>query len=487
MSIRFIRAVCILYTLQLVLNTFADGNNSTGNSDCGIPPCREGCYYKATDLAGNEVATCTIAPVGYYSPGDETLYPCPKGTYAPFQGSGICIVCPIGTSAPLEGSDICAPCDEGLYAAVPGLVECNKCNPSKYFGPGSTAVTRENDIEYCVDPNDNEFECGNSTGPCTGRCYIVGNISMTTTFTKRSCSIVPKGYYSPHNDELLYVCPAGTYSLQGSNDCTVCAPGSMASNPASESCQLCPESTYASNFGATSCSDCNSSLYFGFGSNSVFRDERKNISYCLKPIQITSEYPSIAPTDDSSVSPLFSPRTKIPSSQRPSIETVEITVHPTSIFDLISESTRSPQQEGSDSSSPMEIFINGTTSRSDPLRDIPKPLRYIIFVVVVLLMLLSISYRWCYRRRPKFCRRPRQEQRNMYHRQTSMRMKTFARTPPADIVVPISYDEDEATASSPTFPVPKIISTTKIISNHHTIDNDEESEIDIYIEDDSVM
>lgn len=485
MSIRILLVVYFLYALQYVLYIFAD--DSSNNTVCGIRPCREGCYSKAITVGGSEVTSCVIAPVGYYSPGDETLYPCPKGTYAPSEGSDICTVCPIGTSAPLEGSDTCTPCDEGLYAAEPGLVECNKCNPSKYFGPGSTGVTRENNTDYCLDPNDNQFECGNSTLPCSGRCYIVGNTSMKTTFTMRSCSIVPKGYYSPHDDELLYACPAGTYSLQGSNQCSICVPGSVSSTPASGSCQACPELTYASSFGATSCADCNSSLYSGLGSSAVYRDERNNISYCLKPVQQTSGYPSIAPTYDSSVSPSFPPKSEIPLSQRPSIGSVEITVHPTSIFDVISESTRAPMRQDitdNRSSKPITIVFNDSTSKSNEGIEIPKPWRYIIFFIVLVLMVWLISYRWCYRNRPKFCRHPPAQR---HHQHMTNRPKTYARTPPADIVVPITDSDDEATTSSPTLPVPKIISTKKIISNYRNVDIDEESEVDIYIEDESVM
>lgn len=475
MSVRLLHIVYIVCTLQFVLHALVDSNNITS---CGIPPCGAGCYFDVTNADGSGVGSCAVVPVGYFSPGDESLYPCPKGTYASQQGSEICTVCPIGTSTSTEGSDKCTPCDEGLYAAEPGLIECAKCNPSKYFGPGSTGIVRENDIDYCIDPNDNTFECGNSTLPCSGRCYIVGNISTKEDFAMRSCSIVPQGYFSPRDDELLYECPVGTYSLEGSNECTLCAPGSAAGLPKSASCQLCSEGTYASSFGATSCSDCNSSLYFGLGSTSVFRDDKNNITYCLKPTLQTSEYPSIAPSYGFSMLPSISSISSHPSSQQPSSGTVEITVQPTSIFDVITESTRSPEQQDDDDSrsfSPSEIVFNDTSTNTDGSREIPTHVRYILFFAIMLVMLYSISYRWCYRHRPMCCRSF--EERRNHYRQSTNRTKAFARTPPAHGTM----------SSSPTFPVPKIISTTKIISQNSHVDDDEESEIGVYIEDDSVM
>ena len=74
------------------------------------------------------------------------------------------------------------------------------------------------------------------------------------------------------------------------------------------------------------------------------------------------------------------------------------------------------------------------------------------------------------------CCRSFEERRNHY-RQSTNRTKAFARAPPAHGTM----------SSSPTFPVPKIISTTKIISQNSHVDDDEDSEIGVYIEDDSVM
>lgn len=493
MTIRLLHFVYILCSLQIVF--FTDADDSSNSIICGIPPCRAGCYYKETNVNSSQIGLCVIAPAGYYSPGDEMLYPCPKGTYASEHGSDICIVCPIGTSAPLEGSDACSPCDEGLYASVPGLVECNKCNPNKYFGSGSISIIRENGTDYCVDPKDAASECGNSTSPCSGRCYIAGNISnKEADFSMRFCSIVPKGYYSPHDDELLYECPVGMYSSEGSNECTLCSPGSAASLPGSGSCLPCPESTYVSTFGASTCLDCNSSLYYGLGSASTFHDEKSNISYCLKPSQQTFEYPSDEPTQYSSISPSLTPKSTSPLSQQPTRGTVEITIHPTSIFDVIAESTRSPQRQDdrgdTNSSSPNQVVFNDTSTRTDQSREIPTYLRFIIFFVVMLLMLISISYRWCYRRRPMCCRREQQQSHGRHYNEqtTIIRTKTFARTPPVDVILPNTDSDDEGMPSSPTFPVPKIISTTKIIPKKSSIiDEDEESEIGVYIEDGSVM
>ena len=210
------------------------------------------------------------------------------------------------------------------------------------------------------------------------------------------------------------------------------------------------------------------------------------MSYCLKPVEETSEYPSNEPTYDNSISPSLSPKSKIPSSLPSTSETVEITVQPTSIFDVIAESTRFPQRQGdARSSSPNQIVFNDTTVRTDRYREFPIYWRVIICFIVVLLLWWWMSYYWC--NQYVFCSLGGQSQQRYFPEQITIRTKTFARTPPADVIVPITDSDDEATASSPTFPVPKIISTTKIMEKNSHINDDEESEIGVYIEDDSVM
>ena len=77
MSVRLLHIVYIVCTLQFVLHALVDSNNITS---CGIPPCGAGCYFDVTNADGSGVGSCAVVPVGYFSPGDESLYPCTKGT-----------------------------------------------------------------------------------------------------------------------------------------------------------------------------------------------------------------------------------------------------------------------------------------------------------------------------------------------------------------------------------------------------------------------
>jgi Tyrosine-protein kinase ephrin type A/B receptor-like len=494
--VSFLVVLCKLRQLHQVV---ADNNNNkTVSHDCGGPPCRAGCYYKPAMVDNYKIATCNIVPSGYYSPGGEdTLYPCPTGTFASVEGSDICTVCPTGTSASEVGSTTCIACDEGLYAAETGLVECKKCNPNKYFGRGSDGVIRENDIDYCVAPNNAMLGCGNSTTPCTGGCYIVGNVSIKTDFTPRVCSIVPVGFFSPTDDELLYSCPVGTFSLEGSNECTPCAPGSATSVAGSGSCQLCPPSSYASEFASVSCSDCNSSLYAGNGSMSIFRDDQKNASYCLKPIQetsvkmtnIPSEFdsespsitiPSINPSKYPSTSPsdLFVIPSKQPSTSPSNVIVISLqqpsslpsnslvnTNEPTTIFDVITYSTQTPNKvNNSAPSRPNKVVFGDQSSGADDNSRNEKTLKVItlsIFAIPILMVVIMLLLR----------RRKRHQEMTMM---SSPKSQSFV------------HPDDEATTSSPTFPVPKIISTPRLL--HVRSPNDDgDSVVGLFIEDESVM
>ena len=75
----------------------------------------------------------------------------------------------------------------------------------------------------------------------------VGDCNVDSYFSNGVCTIVPAGYYRCPGcfGNMLYVCPAGTYSpTVGGTACTPC-PGLMISEPGATVCtEACPGGTY---------------------------------------------------------------------------------------------------------------------------------------------------------------------------------------------------------------------------------------------------
>jgi hypothetical protein len=402
-------------TSVILMLSFADAADDSKDGGCGTPPCRGGCYLKADSLSNNDGDFCTLAPAGHYSPdSNNALYRCLAGTFASKKGSETCMACPVGTAASKMGSRTCDPCDEGLYSSQAGWVRCKMCNPAVYFGPGSVGVVRRNGIDYCMEPSPvkpSSLDCGVSNVPCSGGCYVVGNATISNTKNStRLCSIVPQGFYSPEGDDLLYKCSAGTYASEGSRECALCEPGSATGIAGSGFCQLCPPSTYASDRGTVSCYSCNSMLYSGPGSETIFYDDQNGVSYCLDPTETISQYPirspSMAPTtiiyvpsEEPSKHKPFEGPSEVPSTKPTTAPDIQwpTTNFPTTIFDLVSERTRPPQ----DSRAPQPFGSNSSAfddsgQSNSGNREYWKyfPLVLVAILIALLTFLFHRRYRW---------------------------------------------------------------------------------------------
>ena len=126
--------------------------------------------------------------------------------------------------------------------------------------------------------------CQSGVLPCQAGCYF---------YQHQKCLPSPMGYYSPVNDNNLYICPAGTFAEEGASRCTPCTPGTSSWADGFGSCLLCGPGTYAYE-GASSCSRCNPSLFWGPGSPGIFKEGSK--LFCLDPRSMPSPSPSIAPS-----------------------------------------------------------------------------------------------------------------------------------------------------------------------------------------------
>lgn len=154
-----------------------------------------------------------------YTPGTNGVCnPCPVGMYKDSVGNGNCVACPMGTSGKNIGSNssaACVPCVGGTYALA-GSSQCVPCQVGSSAGVGSSTCLPCNKGTYA--------EMGYSV------CFACpkGTYQGEAIGDRLTCLNCVGGMYSDvmgaDSSNVCKLCPAGTFSLSGSSNCTACPP-----------------------------------------------------------------------------------------------------------------------------------------------------------------------------------------------------------------------------------------------------------------------
>ena len=200
-------------------------------------PTSCGKYSYSAVMMANSSSTCQPCPAGYLctstSIGDLTRFPCPYGSYCPFNATEP-VPCPAGTWGPtysLASASQCYACPSGSYCPYVG---------------GATLILCD-DWKWCPERSSQQLDC-----PAGYYCH-------ENTKTLSPCF---GGYYCPTNNFAAisppYRCQPGYYCPPGSAEPTVCPPGSVyVVNSLRvlevDSCVYCPAGTYSK---VDQCLDC---------------------------------------------------------------------------------------------------------------------------------------------------------------------------------------------------------------------------------------
>jgi hypothetical protein len=270
--------------------TFSNGSSSIcvacptdtvsecGSSSC--TPCPLG-------TRGDSVNGCSLCDSGYYSTNSSPCLPCPSGSMCP---NGTTVVsCKSGYFSAMR-STTCTECSAGIACRSPSQPEDRiTC------ALGTFAVQRQTFCfvcpagYYCNDTKtDSRVLCPQGTYSSSGQssCSLCepgffcadgetqacppGTFSMAQSSSFSDCLSCPFGSFAPEsassgcfecpagytcvNSSKAYPCPAGTYSLSGSNLCYECPPWYHCSN-ASLAPVKCKDG-YQSSRAATFCTPC---------------------------------------------------------------------------------------------------------------------------------------------------------------------------------------------------------------------------------------
>ncbi|KAG2496095.1 hypothetical protein HYH03_005698 [Edaphochlamys debaryana] len=262
-----------------------------GASACAAcPPGRYVPMSKADAPSPEYVGDCIDCAANTYSdePDSRTCMACPAGTTSK-PGSKACDPCPAGSYLMQEDSwdpVTCEPCPAGSYSMQPMSQTCRRCPFGSTSAKGSTSC------ELCpagsfVDSSHDSYSYGNCT-VCPRNTYNdkpgysgAGCKLCPAGFTAEEegateCELCPAGSYVDvvpiTADDVAHCyqcppntfstqpgtvggcspCPNGTWSLEGSTECTRCPPGTYGSG----SCTKCPPATYQDEAGAKECKPC---------------------------------------------------------------------------------------------------------------------------------------------------------------------------------------------------------------------------------------
>ncbi|KAE8295325.1 hypothetical protein D5F01_LYC06251 [Larimichthys crocea] len=259
--------------------------DTLGSSGLGLP-CARGRYCPAgleevtcprgtfTPHEGAiSVKDCLKCPAGYYCPaGTRDPVPCPPGSFNPLEGQDeladcrecyagkACTQvalkapdcglharykCPVGTwsgQSGLEAERECRPCPKGWYCLAGSGSPSGRCSSGHYCPEGTAYGTQfpcpagtysmqmgnryKEDCLLC--PEGSFCQQGTSKpSPCPPSTFrhLKGGRRL------EDCSVCPAGYFCPHSATVNpRVCGAGSYSDEGSLECSPCLQGHYCSN-----------------------------------------------------------------------------------------------------------------------------------------------------------------------------------------------------------------------------------------------------------------
>ena len=237
------------------VSTFSPVTGLTNQSDC--TPCTAGHYCQLPGLN----TTSGPCSAGYYCPEESnspTQIICPCGSYCPLQSSRP-VGCPLGTysnSTGLEAPENCSLCTPGRYCGNVGLVEpSGNCSAGFFCPPGQSSAMPSQYVcpigSYCVEGISVPVTCEDGF-------YTNQNGSL-------SCLLCPGGYYCT-NGVITLLCPMGFYCPSGTGlDWSPCPHGTYSNQIGlnySIQCMPCDGGSYCNRLNATAVSgDCSAGFY----------------------------------------------------------------------------------------------------------------------------------------------------------------------------------------------------------------------------------
>jgi len=213
------------------------------------------------------VVPCTPCTDGTISTlhGEEQCAPCPR-SYRGLMGASSCLACPNGTDTAGEGAgeDGClAICGIGTYgtlnttgAQLPddtvGLAPCVPCEHDTY----SDSIGAAGECTPCPDGQGAKIRGMTNTSFCRAGC-APGSISSDGFSDGGQCVLCEQGKAQPNfRGTVCLTCAAGSRSLVGAAECTLCEAGTFGSLPLATHCDVCEYGTYTDIPGATACTAC---------------------------------------------------------------------------------------------------------------------------------------------------------------------------------------------------------------------------------------
>lgn len=195
----------------------------------------------------------------YVSLGTQLCENCGAGQYKPTI-CGTCQSCPVGTFSSAINALSCSKCPAGMYSDVAGALTnetCQTCPAGTYSAEGSSSCTP------CVVGTYSAIEGAVSNATCT-KCAAGRASNILGANTSETCGICPAGSFSLEGSATCTLCRPGTYSTQqGGTTCTLCDAGyASAATGASDlaTCMTCPAGTYAP-AGSAVCVACPAGTY----------------------------------------------------------------------------------------------------------------------------------------------------------------------------------------------------------------------------------
>ncbi|GIQ81354.1 hypothetical protein KIPB_002301, partial [Kipferlia bialata] len=229
---------------------------STGCEDCpagfytkldGQLECIEcAAGYECPNIDGTGILECTEG--SYSLAGATACTSCPANSYCPDKGLATVTTCAAGTWA-TGGFSACTECEEGFYCPVSVSTTGVplECPTGWYSGPNATACTECEAGYACPSGKESEkYACDSDDGP----------VGSWSTQGSTECTLCVAGEYLASDNTGCHSCSPGEYtSTDGALECISCPIGFACPNVDGSENVECPSGSYTLG-GETACNDC---------------------------------------------------------------------------------------------------------------------------------------------------------------------------------------------------------------------------------------
>jgi hypothetical protein len=213
-------------------------------------------------LQNKETYTFTLAQI-----------PCPPGSFSSSPSQSTCTSCEAGTFQSDEAKDACSPCTFGHYCPASSIAPlpclsgstfqpdasqtlCKSCSncPLGEVMTADCTITTDRQCSPCVAPTYSND--GTACNQCDGEGKY--NDEDGAAF----CKTAKAGYKPKENRKGEEICPAGTYSTGGADECSDCGDGETSGAGAAgcSTCASCATGKYmikaCTPTSETECGDC---------------------------------------------------------------------------------------------------------------------------------------------------------------------------------------------------------------------------------------